>query len=58
VVLFLFLLAAQDGISFLNVPYWSDGATELYSVTLITDPCRPTLNTISKPLKIYQPLGN
>jgi hypothetical protein len=30
----------QDGISFLNVPYWSDNITELYSVTVVSGPCR------------------
>lgn len=31
----------QDGVSFLNVPYWSDANTELYSVTLMSGPCMP-----------------
>jgi hypothetical protein len=30
----------QDGSSFLNVPFWSDNSTELYSVTIISGPCR------------------
>jgi hypothetical protein len=30
----------HDGISFLNVPYWSDNTTELYSVTVVSNPCR------------------
>jgi hypothetical protein len=29
----------QDGTSFLNIPHWSDGNTELYSVSILTGPC-------------------
>lgn len=31
----------QDGTSFLNIPFWSDNTTELYSVTLVSGPCNP-----------------
>lgn len=48
--LFYCMLLVQDGVSFLNVPYWSDNTTELYSVTLVSGPCSPTAGMAGQPV--------
>jgi len=40
----------QDGTSFLNIPYWSDSNTELYTVTILTGGCIIPQSQYSKPL--------
>jgi hypothetical protein len=44
------MLLLQDGSSFLNVPFWSDGTTELYSVTLMSGPCSVTAEKAGQPV--------
>lgn len=38
----------QDGTSFLNIPHWSDGNTELYTVIIMTGPCFIPQQQLSK----------
>lgn len=46
----LALPCMQDGTSFLNIPYWSDSNTELYTVTILTGGCIIPQSQYSKPI--------